>query len=162
MLRGITTAGVRSLDSFRLQAGVHARMTLARSTLRPVIPYTLLDATMLATRPGTEGKATGDHEKLELALQKLLADDSNLATRPGPDGTVLLGADTEKRLGAVVERLVREFGVEAAVTGLDIAYRERLTRAAGGEAKYVTQSGGRAQYAHVKVLVEPGQPGSGY
>ena len=111
---------------------------------------------------GIRPKTTDDRQKLELALQKILAEDATLAVRHEADGATSLGAASERKLDAVVRWLVEEFHVEAEVTGLDIAYIERLTCSAGGEMKYAVQSGGRGQFAHVKLLVAPGEQGSGF
>ena len=108
-----------------------------------------------------EPHTDGDHKKLGVALQHLMADDPTLAVKSGAAGTVMVGAPGEDQLEAAVVQLVRRFGVEAAVRGLEIAYKETVTQAAVGESKYARQSGGRGQYAHVKVRVAPGEPGSG-
>jgi hypothetical protein len=76
-------------------------------------------------------------------------------------GGPLLTTSSEDQLDAAVNQLVHRFGVEADVSNIHIAYKETVTRAAEGESEYATQSGGRRQYAHVKIRVEPGEPGSG-
>jgi elongation factor G len=112
---------------------------------------------------GVEPRSKADQEKLGLALQRLLADDSSLAIRSRPpDGVVTIGASSEAQLERVVDRLVHEFGVEAAIAGLDIAYKEALTLSAAGEAKYAKRLGGRGQYAHVRIRVRPLEQGSGF
>jgi elongation factor G len=73
----------------------------------------------------------------------------------------MIGAPSEDQLEAVVDQLARRFNVAADVKSLEIAYKETLTRAAQGESTYVKQSGGRGHYAHVKLRVEPREPGSG-
>jgi elongation factor G len=103
-----------------------------------------------------------DRENLDRALQKMTADDPGLAVKRGADGVVRLGGESEDHLEAAVRRLVHEFAVQAAVDRLEIAYKEAVTVSAGGEAKYAHHSGGRGQYAHVKVLVQPAQEGSGF
>jgi len=108
-----------------------------------------------------EPHTRSDQEQLGLALQQLMSDDPALAVRSGAGEIVMLGAPDEDGLEAVVRDLVHRFGVEAAVRALEVAYKETVTRTAGGESKYIVQSGGRGQYAHVKVRVEPGEPGSG-
>ena len=102
-----------------------------------------------------------DQEKLGVALGHLMTDDQSLAVKSGADGAVMIGAPSEDQLEATVTQLVRRFGVAAAVKSLEIAYKETLTRAAQGESTYVKQSGGRRHYAHVKLRVEPREPGSG-
>jgi len=110
---------------------------------------------------GLAPHTNGDREKLVLALQQLMADDRSLAVKSSDHGTIMIGAPGEDQLDAAVDHLVHRFRVDAAVRGIEIAYKETLTRAAEGESKYVAQSGGRGQYAHVKVRVEPGDAGSG-
>ena len=73
----------------------------------------------------------------------------------------MLGTPDEDQLEAVVDKLVRRFGVQAAVKSLEIAYKETLTQVAEGESKYAMLSGGSSQYAHVKLRVGPREPGSG-
>src|SRR5262245_30461482 len=92
---------------------------------------------------GIQPHTAADRENLDRALQTLTAGDPDVAAKTGANGLVLLGAESEERLAAIVERLVREFGVQAAVTGLEVAYKEALTVAAGGEWKHVDHSGGR-------------------
>jgi elongation factor G len=111
----------------------------------------------LAIEPHTDR----DQEKLGLALQQLLADNPLLAVKSRAYGIVMLGASDEDQLAAVADQLVRRFGVGAAVKSLEIAYKETLTRPADGESEYAVQLDGRRQYAHVKLRVEPGAPGSG-
>jgi elongation factor G len=90
-----------------------------------------------------------------------MADDRTLAVKSSADDAVMIGAPSEDHLEAAVNQLVRRFGVQAAVKSLEIAYKETLTRTAHGESTYVKQSGGRGHYAHVKLRVEPREPGSG-
>jgi elongation factor G len=111
---------------------------------------------------GIRPKTADDTEKLGRGLAALTAADPTYAAKTAADGIVLLGADSEERLEAAIRRLVDEFHVEAAVTGVEIDYKEALTRTASGEAKYTRQSGGRGQYGHVRIYVEPGDPGSGF
>jgi elongation factor G len=110
---------------------------------------------------GIDPQTKQDQERLGVALQRLLADDSSLAVKTGADGAVMIGAASEERLDSAVNQLVHRFGVEAAIKNIEIAYKETVTRAAEGESKYARQSGGRGQYAHVKIRVEPGETGSG-
>jgi elongation factor G len=111
---------------------------------------------------GIDPKTPADREKLGVGLQRLIAADAALAVRTDHDGTTKVGADTQERLEVALHRLAREFGVEARITGLEIAYKETLTRAAFGECKYARQSGGRGQYGHVRIEVRPGAASSGF
>jgi len=102
-----------------------------------------------------------DQERLGVGLQHLMADDRTLAVKSSADDAVMIGAPSEEQLEQAVSQLVRRFGVQAAVKSLEIAYKETLTRTAQDESTYVKQSGGRGHYAHVKLCVEPREPGSG-
>jgi elongation factor G len=111
---------------------------------------------------GLKAKTRDDSERLGRGLEALSAADPTLAVDAAADGFVMLGAGSEEQLDVAIARLVHEFGIEADVSGIDIAYKEALTLAADGEAKYATQSGGRGQYAHVKIRVAPGGAGAGF
>ncbi len=111
---------------------------------------------------GIDPKTRAEGERLGIALVSLMATDPSLAVRSAADGQVMLGAGSDTHLEAIVDRLVHEFGVEAGISKLEIAYKEALTVSAAGEAKYAKQSGGRGQYAHVKIRVHPGRQGSGF
>ena len=100
-------------------------------------------------------------DKLRRGLAKLMANDRSMTVKTAADGVVMIGAESEEQLDAGVDVLVHGFGVEAAVDRIEVDYKEGLTHAAEGEAKHVTREGGRSQYAHVKLRVEPGDPGSG-
>ena len=108
-------------------------------------------------------KTAGDAQRLAHALQQLIAEDPALHVQPDEHtGQVIIGGMGEQHLEIVLDRLKREFGVEGAVGKPEVAYKETLTRPADGEMKYVKQTGGRGEYAHVKLHVFPGEPGSGY
>jgi elongation factor G len=77
-------------------------------------------------------------------------------------GEVVVGGMGELHLEVIVDRLKREFNVEATVGRPQVAYKETLTRQADGEMKYIDQTGGRSHYAHAKIRVHPGEAGSGY
>lgn len=112
----------------------------------------------LAMTPKTEA----DHERLGQGLVKLMAEDPTLAVKPGATGEVVIGAVGEMHLEIIVDRLKREFNVEAFVGRPQVAYKEALTRPADGEMKYSNKPAGRGQYGHVKIHLYPGDPGSGY
>ena len=111
---------------------------------------------------GIEPASDAQAKRLGRALSTLLDSDRSLAVSVGADGAIKLGASSEEQLEAAVDRLSREFKVEARITRPQIAYKEALTCAATGEAKYAEQTGGRGEYAHVKLRVEPGGSGAGY
>src|SRR5213078_4558871 len=77
-------------------------------------------------------------------------------------GQVIIAGMGELHLEIIVDRLKREFNVEATVGKPQVAYKETLTRPADGEMKYAKQTGGRGQYGHVKIHLYPGEPGTGY
>ncbi len=110
-----------------------------------------------------EPKTKSDQEKLGVGLQKLMAEDPTFRVNTDQQtGQVIIRGMGELHLDIIVDRLKREFGVEASVGKPQVAYKETLTRAADGEMKYAKQTGGRGQYGHVKIHLHPGQPGTGY
>jgi len=110
-----------------------------------------------------EPKTPADQERLTQGLQTLLAEDPTLRVQTDQQtGHVTIAGSGEQHLEIIVDRLRREFHVEAWLGKPQIAYKEALTRPADGEMKYLTQTGGRGQYGHVKLHVYPGELGTGY
>ena len=110
-----------------------------------------------------EPKTKSDQEKLGVGLQKLMAEDPTFNVQTDQQtGQVIIAGMGELHLEIIVDRLKREFSVEATVGKPQVAYKETLTRPADGEMKYSKQTGGRGQYGHVKIHLFPGEPGSGY
>ena len=110
-----------------------------------------------------EPKTKGDQEKLGQGLQKLMAEDPTFRVETDQQtGQVIIAGMGELHLEIIVERLKREFSVEAAVGKPQVAYKETLTRPASGEGRYVRQTGGRGQFGHAKIRLFPGDPGTGY
>ncbi|MGB7217868.1 MAG: elongation factor G [Vicinamibacterales bacterium] len=110
-----------------------------------------------------EPKTKVDQEKLGHGLQKLMAEDPTFRVQTDQQtGQVIIAGMGELHLDIIVDRLKREFNVEATVGKPQVAYKETLTRAADGEMKYAKQTGGRGQYGHVKIHLYPGEPGTGY
>jgi elongation factor G len=110
-----------------------------------------------------EPKTKSDQEKLGVGLQKLMAEDPTFRVNTDQQtGQVIIAGMGELHLDIIVDRLKREFGVEATVGKPQVAYKETLTRPADGEMKYAKQTGGRGQYGHVKIHLFPGEPGTGY
>jgi elongation factor G len=104
-----------------------------------------------------------DSDKLDAGLRTLMAEDPTLEAHTDPrTGHVMIGGMGELHLEIIVDRLKREFNVEAFIGEPQVAYKEALTCAADGEMKYAKQTGGRGQYGHVKIHLNPGEPGSGY
>jgi len=110
-----------------------------------------------------EPKTKADQEKLGTGLQKLMAEDPTFRVNTDTQtGQTIIRGMGELHLEIIVDRLKREFNVEATVGKPQVAYKETLTRPADGEMKYAKQTGGRGQYGHVKIHLYPGEPGTGY
>jgi elongation factor G len=110
-----------------------------------------------------EPKTKADQEKLGQGLGKLMNEDPTFRVKTDQaTGEVVIAGMGELHLEIIVDRLKREFGVEASVGRPQVAYKETLTRPADGEMKYAKQTGGRGQYGHVKIHLFPGEPGTGY
>jgi len=110
-----------------------------------------------------EPKTKADQEKLGQGLQKLMAEDPTFRVNTDTQtGQTIIRGMGELHLEIIVDRLKREFNVEATVGKPQVAYKETLTRPADGEMKYAKQTGGRGQYGHAKIHVYPGEPGTGY
>ncbi len=110
-----------------------------------------------------EPKTKSDVEKLSKALQALSDEDPTfkVSTNPETNQTVIAGMG-ELHLEILVGRMLREFSVEATVGKPQVAYRETIRKSSKAEGKYIKQSGGKGQYGHATVEIEPAQPGSGF
>ncbi|MFM7390470.1 MAG: elongation factor G [Vampirovibrionales bacterium] len=110
-----------------------------------------------------EPKSKADQEKLSTALQKLAEEDPTFRVRVDEESaqTVIAGMG-ELHLEIIVDRLLREFKVDATVGKPQVAYRETITKMVETEGKFVRQSGGRGQYGHVWLRIEPQERGTGY
>jgi elongation factor G len=109
-----------------------------------------------------EPNSKADQEKLGTALQRLVAEDPTLRVKTDQDtGQTILAGMGELHLEIIVDRMKREFKVEATSGKPQIAYRETITTAADGEGKFVRQSGGKGQYGHVVCTIEPNEKGKG-
>ena len=110
-----------------------------------------------------EPKSKAAQEKMGTALQKLAEEDPTFRVRTDEEtGQTIIGGMGELHLEIIVDRLLREFKVEANVGAPQVAYRETITQPVDVEYKYSKQSGGRGQYGHVKLRVTPQEPGTGY
>jgi len=110
-----------------------------------------------------EPKTKADQEKLGQGLAKLQAEDPTFRVATDVEtGQVVIRGMGELHLEIIVDRLKREFSVEASVGRPQVAYKETLTKPAPGEGRYVRQTGGRGQYGHAKIRVEPCGPGEGF
>ena len=110
-----------------------------------------------------EPKTKGDQEKMGLALSKLAQEDPSFRVRTDEESaqTIIAGMG-ELHLEIIVDRLKREFKVEANVGAPQVAYRETIRKTVEQEGKFVRQSGGRGQYGHVWLRIEPQEPGAGF
>jgi elongation factor G len=109
-----------------------------------------------------EPNSKGDQERMGNALQRLVAEDPTLRVKTDPDtGQTILAGMGELHLDIIRDRMKREFKVEATAGKPQIAYRETVTAAADGEGKFIRQSGGKGQYGHVVVKIEPNEKGKG-
>jgi elongation factor G len=110
-----------------------------------------------------EPKTKGDQEKMGLSLAKLAQEDPTFKVHTDPDsGQTIISGMGELHLEIIIDRMMREFSVEANVGKPQVAYRETIRRPAEAEGKYIRQTGGRGQYGHAKVRIEPAEPGKGY
>lgn len=110
-----------------------------------------------------EPKTKAGQEKMGIALQKLAEEDPTFKTYTDEDtGQTIIAGMGELHLEIIVDRMLREFKVEANVGKPQVAYKETITQAVEVEGKYARQSGGRGQYGHVKIRMFPQEPGQGY
>jgi len=110
-----------------------------------------------------EPKTKQDQEKLGFSLQKLAQEDPSFRVRSDEEtGQTIISGMGELHLEIIVDRLLREFKVEANVGKPEVAFRETIQRTAEAEAKYIKQTGGRGQYGHVVLTVGPSEPGVGF
>jgi elongation factor G len=110
-----------------------------------------------------EPKTRQDQEKLGIGLQRLASEDPSFRVSSDEEtGQTIIAGMGELHLEILVDRLKREFGVEANVGRPQVAYRETIRRAAEGVGKYQRQTGGRGQYGHAEILLEPNEAGAGY
>ena len=110
-----------------------------------------------------EPKTKQDQEKLGFSLQKLAQEDPSFRVRTDEEtAQTIISGMGELHLEIIVDRLMREFKVEANVGKPEVAYRETIRRHAEAEGKYIKQTGGRGQYGHVVLTVEPSEPGKGF
>jgi elongation factor G len=109
-----------------------------------------------------EPNSKADQEKMGTALQRLVAEDPTLRVKTDTDtGQTILAGMGELHLDIIRDRMKREFKVEATAGKPQIAYRETVTKPADGEGKFIRQSGGKGQYGHVVVKIEPNEKGKG-
>ena len=110
-----------------------------------------------------EPKTKAGQEKMGIALSKLAEEDPTFRTYTDEEtGQTIIAGMGELHLEIIVDRLLREFKVEANVGKPQVSYKETITASADSDMKYARQSGGKGQYGHVKITIEPNEPGKGY
>ncbi|MDR2437419.1 MAG: elongation factor G [Endomicrobium sp.] len=157
---------VKSVNAGDIAAAVGLKNTTTGDTLcledHPILlesmdfPEPVIDVAI-------EPKSKADEEKLGVALSRLAEEDPTFRVRTNEETnqTIIAGMG-ELHLEILVDRMKREFNVQANVGRPQVAYRETIKKAAEAEAKYIRQTGGRGQYGHVILSVEPQEPGKGY
>ena len=114
-------------------------------------------------RVAVEPKTKAGQEKMAVALAKLAEEDPTFKAYTDPEtGQTIIAGMGELHLEIIVDRMLREFRVEANVGQPQVSYKETIRKAVKSEGKFVRQSGGRGQYGHVVIEIEPQEPGSGY
>ncbi len=114
-------------------------------------------------RVAIEPKTKAGQEKMGIALSKLAEEDPTFRTYTDEEtGQTIIAGMGELHLEIIVDRLLREFKVEANVGNPQVAYKETIRKKVDHECKYKRQSGGSGQYGHVKIIIEPNEPGKGY
>ena len=114
-------------------------------------------------RVAIEPKTKAGQEKMGIALSKLAEEDPTFKAYTDEEtGQTIIAGMGELHLEIIVDRLLREFRIEANVGKPQVSYRETITRSADEDCKYARQSGGKGQYGHVKITIEPNEPGKGY
>ena len=114
-------------------------------------------------RVAIEPKTKAGQEKMGIALMKLAEEDPTFKTYTDEEtGQTIIAGMGELHLEIIVDRLLREYKVEANVGAPQVAYKETITKAVDQDTKYARQSGGKRQYGHVKIHVEPNESGKGY
>lgn len=110
-----------------------------------------------------EPKTKADQEKMGIALQKLASEDPSFRVRTDEEtGQTIISGMGELHLDIIVDRMKREFNVEANVGAPQVSYRETIRQSVEADGKFVRQSGGRGQYGHVVLRIEPQEPGAGF
>ena len=114
-------------------------------------------------RVAIEPKTKAGQEKMGIALSKLAEEDPTFKTYTDEEtGQTIIAGMGELHLEIIVDRLLREFKVEANVGKPQVSYKETIRGTADVDMKYARQSGGKGQYGHVKIILEPNEPGKGY
>jgi elongation factor G len=128
----------------------------------PIALETIVFATPVIS-VAVEPKTKADQEKMGMALGKLAQEDPTFKVHTDPDsGQTIISGMGELHLEIIVDRMMREYKVEANVGKPQVAYRETIRKHAEAEGKYIRQTGGKGQYGHAKIKLDPQPPGTGY
>lgn len=157
---------IKSVSTGDIAAGVGLRNTTTGDTLcdekNPII-LEKMEFPDPVISIAIEPKTKGDHEKLSGSLQRLAQEDPSFRVKIDEEtGQTIISGMGELHLEIIVDRLLREFAVAANVGKPQVAYRETITGKAQQEGKYIRQTGGRGQYGHVTIRVEPNETGKGF
>ena len=157
---------IKQVYSGDIAAAVGLKHTTTGDTLCDLNDECLLEAMEFpdpVIHIAIEPKTKSDQEKLSVALGKLLAEDPSMGVRTDEEtGQTILSGMGELHLEVVIDRLKREFKVEANVGAPQVAYRESITKKVEVQGKFVRQSGGRGQYGDCWLRIEPQEPGAGF
>ncbi len=156
---------IKEIGAGGIVAAVGLKLTTTGDTLcdedHPILLESLYFAEPVISI-AIEPKTKSDQEKLALSLNKISLEDPTFKVRYDEEtGQTLISGMGELHLEIIVDRLKREFNVDANVGRPQVAYRETVTRSSDVEAKFIRQTGGRGQYGHVKIKMEPGEEGAG-
>jgi len=156
---------IKEVTCGNIAAAVGMRVSTTGDTLcdeKAPIVLELMDFPAPVISIAIEPSTQANQEKLAVALQRLSVEDPSFSVRIDPEtGQTLISGMGELHLEIIVDRLVREFKVEASVGRPQVAYRETVSRRSQAEGKFIRQTGGRGQYAHVVIQVGPTESGKG-
>ncbi len=157
---------IKSIQAGEIGAVVGLKHTITGDTLcdqnQPIV-LEKMDFPEPVISIAIEPKSKADQEKMGIGLGRLAKEDPSFRVRTDEEtGQTLISGMGELHLEIIVDRLKREFKVEANVGNPQVAYRETVRQAAEYEGKFIRQSGGRGQYGHVWIKIEPREPGAGY
>jgi elongation factor G len=156
---------IRQIEPGMIGAVIGGRLATGDTLCDPRAPILLDPITVPNPVMGIviEPDSEADHAKLLASLERLAVEDPSFRVKTDPEsGQIVISGMGELHLEIVVDRLRREFGVNARVGNPQVAYRESITRRAEGENKFVRQLGPRGEYGHVRLVVEPTDRGGGY
>lgn len=157
---------ITEISAGDIAAIVGLKDTTTGTTLTDPTNPILLESIVFPEPPvsiAIEPKTKADQEKMGIALQRLAEEDPTFRVHTDEEtGQTIISGMGELHLDIIVDRMKREFKVEANVGQPQVAYRESIKKSTEIEGKYIKQSGGRGQYGHVWIRVEPNEPGKGF